>query len=115
MADLAIKTKAYPRLEGNVLYLYEGDTFAFDLTLDLSQDGEPITIEPTDVATFEFKNERGEIIATQTFTDISDNKVRLNWDAEFTSHFPKGKYTYRVKFTSDYTTTIVADNMVVVC
>lgn len=115
MADLAAKTKDSPRIENGVLYFYEGDTFVFKLDLNFTQDGEPLEIEPTDTVIFEFKDERGDIIASQIFTNIVDNKVDMEWDTEFTSHFSKGKYTYRARYISDFTTTIIADNVVIVC
>lgn len=115
MADLAAKTKDSPWIDNGVLYFYEGDTFVFKLDLNFTQDGEPLEIEPTDTILFEFKNDRGEIIATKIFTNITDNKLDMEWDQEFTSHFTVGKYTYRAKYISDFTTTIIADNVVMVC
>lgn len=115
--NLAERTRSLPGFDNGVLYLYEGDTFDLRLELNIMRDEEPITIDPSDVVLLEFRNEKCEtkkVMASVEFTDIVDNEVVLHWDDELTSKFKRGRYTYRMKYNSEYVTTLVADNIIVV-
>ena len=115
--NLAQRTKQSPRFESGVLCLYEGDTFDLELELNLTKDEEPIEIQPEDIVTIEFYNEKckdKKVIASMEFTDIQENKVILRWDNEFTANFKRGKYIYRMRYNADYITTLVADNAILI-
>lgn len=115
MSDIAQYTKKFPMIQNHTLFIYEGDTFDMELNLNLTESGSPFDISEDDVITFEFKNVvTNEEVASKSFTNITGTKLIFNWDSEFTKKFPKGRYTYRMRFNSDYVTTIVADNYVMV-
>lgn len=112
--NLSLRTKQSPRFENNALCIYQGDTFELQLDLNITQNGEPIEIQPTDTVTLEFRTFDGKPITSVEFKDITTNEIVLNWDKELTKKFCKGKYTYRMKYNGTYITTLVADNIILV-
>ena len=84
-----------------VLKFYEGDTFTYCLTLELTdQDGVPFTLDPDcAVLKFRFYNCKNVLVKEFVFGgenggDIIDNKVELNFDSTATALFRRGKYHY---------------------
>lgn len=115
--NLASRTKQSPRFEENVICFYEGDTFDLELNLELERDGEPIEIQPEDTVTIEFKKDditKVNPVLTLEYTNIQDGKIVVNFDSDTTSKFTRGRYTYKLKFNSEYVTTLIASNRIVV-
>lgn len=107
--------KQSPRLINGVLLWYEGDTFDFDIHLNIKdQDGEAYIIKPSDTVIISFENARHLTVAEYSFTGISDNNINISIDDNETVKFPKGEYTYRAKLTWLRKTTIIAENKAVV-
>ena len=107
--------KQSPRIENDILKWYEGDTFTLNIELVLKDDsGSPVTITSTDTVTAIFYNERGDIVKTFTFQNITGNVISIEIDSESTSLFTKGKYIYDIKFSSSNLTTIANDNVLIV-
>lgn len=104
-----------PRIVNGVIKWYQGDTFDLQLTFDLEdQDGEPITIAPTDTVKIVFKDKSLKTVKEFTFTNISNNTVTMDFDATCTALFTKGNYTYDVLYSRSERTTVANDNKVVV-
>ena len=104
-----------PRIELGALKWYEGDTFELQLTLDLTdQDGEEITIAPTDTVSVVFSDENGDAVKAFEFTEVENNTVTLGFDSSVTALFPKGRYSYDVRYSAAERTTIANDNEVTV-
>ena len=91
-----------PRNDNGILKFYEGDTFKFQLYLELEdQDGEDIILDGSkDSVVINFFNYKNRIIETFSFGKGKDNPIgvenilELDFDEETTGLFEKGKYTY---------------------
>lgn len=104
-----------PRIETGVLKWYALDTFALVLTLDLTdQDGEAVTLAPSDTVTVTFFNADGDEVKTFTFTGIEHNAVTLAFNGETSALFTPGRYTYTVILNADTRVTLAAGNEVIV-
>lgn len=114
MVDLARCTKVSPRFECNDLCYYEGDTFQLSLPIELTRDGLPIDIGPNDVVTITTINSTLREVETIEFTNIENNTILVNWDSDRTEKYPRGVYSYRIRFNGEYVRTIAADCRIVV-
>ncbi len=103
-----------PRIcdDGSIRW-YEGDTFIieFDFTFKDDTDTE-IEIQPTDKVTICFTDLQGNILHTTEVVGTSTLEVEINDEA--TALFKKGKYNYCVRRVSQYRTTVMRFNRVVV-
>ncbi len=114
MTDLSRHTKPSPRFECTTLCYYEGDTFALLLPIALTREGVPVPISPEDEITVTFVDRMGKTVAERRYTGIADSAVTVDWDAELTACFPRGTYTYRIRYNGECVTTIAADNRICV-
>jgi len=109
MADLDT-AKASPRIEDGKFLWYEGNTFAIELEINLTnKDGESIILGNNDTIIVNFyKNNISmhKII----FTNFFENKIFIHFDEETTKKFKEGKYQYTITYIGNDTTTIVAKN-----
>ena len=106
--------KPSPRISNGVIYFYQGDTFELVLTLNLYGDNDAqYIIASDDTVTVNFYDDTDELVDSQTFSNIEDNKITLDFDSATTAKFGKGKYYYHVVLNSDSKTTIVAKNRLV--
>ena len=91
-----------PRNDNGILKFYEGDTFEFDLCLELKdQDGEDIVLDGTnDSAVVTFYDYKNKVVKIFSFGKDKDNLIsegnilKHDFDEETSSLFSKGKYTY---------------------
>lgn len=91
-----------PRNDNGILKFYEGDTFKFQLYLELEdQDGEDIILDGSkDSVVINFFDYKNIIAKTFGFGKDKDNLIgaenilELDFDEETTGLFEKGKYTY---------------------
>ncbi len=91
-----------PRNDNGILKFYEGDTFIFQLYLELEdQDGEDIILDGSkDSVVISFFDYKNRIAKTFSFGNGKDNLIgaenilELDFDEETTGLFEKGKYTY---------------------
>lgn len=109
MTDLSTRTLQSPRFECTTLCYYEGDTFALLLPIELTREGIPVNIAPSDVVTVTFLDQSGRVVAERSYTGIVENTVQIDWDAELTALFGRGIYTYRIRYNGEQVTTIAAD------
>lgn len=106
---------ASPRVEAGVLCWYEGDMFKLTLTFDLrDQDGEAVTIGASDSVGVTFYNETHETAHTFSLQSIEHNRAELDFDSTVTEKFPKGQYTYDIRFTHSGRTTLARGNRALV-
>lgn len=93
---------------------YEGDTFdlKFELTF-IDDDGNVITPSPTDKLSICFRNSYGQIVYETEMVGAS-NSLKVNMNEELTKKFKVGSYIYCVRKKTDYITTIMRKNRVVV-
>ena len=103
--------KKSPRIEDGKFYWYEGNTFAIELEINLSnENGETITLSDTD--TIIINCSRNDIsIHKFTFREFFENKIVLNFDEELTKKFRAGSYEYTITYIGTNITTIVAKNI----
>ena len=100
-----------PRVAAGVLCWYEGDIFKLTLTFDLrDQDGEAVTIGASDSVSVTFYNETHETIHTFSLQSIENNRAELDFDSTVTAKFPKGQYTYDIRYTHSGKTTLAREN-----
>lgn len=109
MTDLSQGTKQSPRFEQNTLCYYYGDTFQLSLPIELTRDGEPVDISADDIVSVTIINATLGEVETMEFTNIDHNTIILNWDAERSARYPRGLYTYRIRYNGEYVRTIAAD------
>lgn len=109
MTNLSRRTLPSPRFECTTLCYYEGDTFVLLLPIELTRNGELVTIAPDDVVTLTFLDVAGRVVAEASYTGIRDNIVQIDWDAEMTARFGRGSYSYRIRYNGEQVTTIAAD------
>lgn len=108
-----ITAKQSPRIEDGILKWYEGDTFSFIWTINLTNKdtGNPMVFMPEESVDFEFCNEFGQLIQVFSFDNIpTDNKVRLDFNEDVSRKFRIGKYKYSVKYNGINTVTLGACN-----
>jgi hypothetical protein len=107
--------KQSPRIINGVLKWYLGDTFDLDIRLSLiDQENEDYIIGPDDTVETVFRDATGDIVKTFTQTGIGDNTITLDFNAETTALFDRGKYTYDIYLNSLERTTLANDNEAVV-
>ena len=115
MGQFIPSARQSPRIVNGVIYWYENDTFDIDLRFELtSQDDEIIEIAASDEIEIVFINNLDEIVKEFSFTEIEDNTIKLDIDAEVTALFPKGRYHYDIYYTAGDRVTIANDNEVIV-
>ena len=101
-----------PRIENGVIRWYYGDTFKLELELEFTNDnGDIVNIQPTDEISISFKNHRDTVIYENTF---NTNTITLDMTEELSQKFKVGEYYYTVKLNSEYITTLMKNNKVVV-
>jgi len=108
-----INAKQSPRIEDGILKWYEGDTFSFVWTINITNKdtGNPIIFMLEDSIDFEFFNEFGQLIQVFHFGNIpTDNKVRLDFNEDVSKKFRRGKYKYSIKYNGINIVTIGASN-----
>lgn len=100
-----------PRIDNGVIYWHEGDTFALQLDITLSDGTNNITL--TDGKTILVNIYHQDILVHQfQFTSFpNNNQVVLNFNETVTRKFPKGKYNYNIVYIGNDITTIVANNL----
>lgn len=111
MSNTLPGAKPSPRVTEGRLYWYEGDTFAMDILLDLTdQDGEPLDIGAGDTLTLTFYNHAGKPVHSVTYSSITGNKVTLTVDETVSGKFAKGEYTYDARYIHGDKTTVARGN-----
>ena len=111
MSQILTNARPSPRVEQGRLWWYEGDTFKLDILLQLKdQDGETLTAAEEDSVEFTFRDGCGRMVYTVTFTGLTDNRVTLTVDSAVTGQFPRGEYTYDVRYLHGDRTTLARDN-----
>lgn len=105
-----------PAIENGVLYWCQGDTFSFNLLLNLSAMGEEYNLSGTDNVEVVFKDRSGFAVKTFSVSAENDNCISLIFDKDVTSAFDKGRYVYDVCVVSadGIRTTVANDNVAVV-
>ena len=107
-----------PRQEGNVIYWYEGNTFTFNITFNITNEEtqEPVVIQPTDVVVVTFKRNINDCNSVYefTFTNVENNKISMRFSSAVTAKFPRGEYVMGSTYIGANTTTLIATNKVVV-
>lgn len=103
-----------PRIcEKGIIHWYEGDTFELNFELTFTDDsGGVIPTLETDVISICFRD-RYENVVYET-TVIGKNVLPICVDEEITKLFKKGEYHYCVKRNSQFITTIMKENPVLV-
>lgn len=109
MTDLSYRTLDSPRFEHSTLCYYVGDTFQLLLPIELTRDGEPVTISDADTVSVTFVDQSGNVVAEKRYTGIKDNTITIDWDADMTAMFCRGWYSYRIRYNGENVTTIAAD------
>lgn len=100
-----------PRIDRGVLCWYEGDTFEITLRFDLhDQDGETVEMQTGDSVAVTFLDDTRKTVQTFNFEAVEDNRVTLVFDAAVSANFPRGKYTYDVRYTHGDKTTLARSN-----
>lgn len=103
-----------PRIcEDGSIRWYEGDTFKLLFELEFTDDGgNVIETLPTDKISICFNDEHNRKI--YEYEVAGTNIIEVNIDSETTKKFKEGNYFYSVKRNSNYITTIIRDNKIVV-
>ncbi len=91
-----------PRNDNGILKFYEGDTFKFNLMLELKdQDNEDVILDSAkDEVQIVFYNYKNKIIKSFDFGKDKTNAIgegnllELEFDKDTSAFFEKGKYTY---------------------
>ena len=109
MTDLSYRTLDSPRFENSTLCYYVGDTFRLLLPIELTRDGEPVTISEIDTVSFTFVDQAGNVVVEKRYTGIKENTITIDWDADMTDKFRRGWYSYRIRYNGENVTTIAAD------
>ena len=106
--------KQSPRLEEDgSLRWYAGDTFTMTLNFELVDvNDNPIYPEASDKIYVEFKNDKNEVLVSFEETGYSSIDIRMT--QELSNKFKEGVYSILVKFNSEYVTTLLKSNKVVV-
>ena len=90
-----------PRLVGNVLKWYYGDTFSINWTITLKRDGVPIIFGEGDQIVFSFYIPNSpKCVQVFTFDNITSNLFTLNFTSDISKKFIPGKYVYDIKYIS---------------
>lgn len=102
---------ASPRIDSGVLCWYAGDTFEIVIKIELEdQDGEAVEIGTGETVTITFYDGQQNVVYEKTFEAVTDNRVTLAMDETVSAKFPKGKYSYDVRFTHGERTTLARGN-----
>lgn len=112
MADIP-RAKMSPRIENGIIYWYEGDTFEFNIAIELrDQDGEVVT--PSDQSAFEMivRDEKNDEIFSEKQYGVSG--FTFACDENVTALFRKGKYRYDINYYGEYKTSLAEDNRMIV-
>lgn len=101
-----------PRLVNDIIYWHEGDTFAIELTLtltDSSNNGISLDNDKQIIVNI-YRNDI--MVHRFCFSSFPNgNVITLNFDSEVTKKFPFGKYVYDILYIDSDITTIVANNI----
>lgn len=111
-----IETKASPRIEDDVLYWYEGNTFDIQMKFTLPNSAEPLAFRPGDRIVINFRRKKAgqPIVTSFEFTELTeDGEIILTMDQETTMMFPTGSYLMGVTYYGEYITTLI-DRMEVI-
>lgn len=104
-----------PRIVNGVIYFYQGDTFSLQFEFFIEdQDGEPITISPTDTIKVVFKDSRKHAVKEFIFNEIRENVITVLFDESVTELFQEGQYTYDIYYKNDAERVTVANDSKVV-
>lgn len=104
-----------PRISGGTLKWYEGDTFTLYLRTDMTDtDGEAVHLQRNDRLTVTFFDRCLRQVYRFCMTAVQEDTVALVFDAEVSSRFPKGEYTYDIYLESDRRVTLAKGNPVAV-
>lgn len=107
--------KVSPRIENGVLIFYEGDTFKLNIEIELKlQSGETVSIASSEQICFEIFDHRGVELWSKTFTGVTNNTIAFEMDEEMVDLFHEGEYSYTIYYNGSYTTTVAAQNKIVV-
>lgn len=103
-----------PRIcDKGIIHWYEGDTFELDFELTFTDDtGEIIPIKETDEISICFRDRYKNIIYETKV--IGTNTLPICINKEITKLFKAGKYSYCVRRNSEFITTIMKENIVLV-
>lgn len=105
--------KMSPRLVNGVIYWYEGDTFDFNLSIELKdQDGEPVEIAYDSAFEIIIRDERNNEVYREKQYGVSG--ISFNCNEDVTALFRKGKYKYDVNYYGEYKTSLAEDNIMIV-
>lgn len=106
--------KQSPRTcDDGTLRWYCGDTFSITFVFTLKDaEGNPITPSATDKITIQFNDLHDQLI--KEFSSTGSNQVVVNFTSETTQLFKEGVYNIVAKFNSDYVTTLLHNNKVIV-
>ena len=109
------RAEVSPRIDNCILRWYEGDTFSYDLCINLMDDsGDTVNVSSSGTVTVTFRNRKNEIVKTFTFTNVENNMVSMTFDSTCTALFPKGSYTYDVFLDDNKRTTIGSELQAIV-
>ena len=97
------------RCEHSTLWCLVGDSFQLLLPIELTRDGEHVTISDADTVSVTFVDQAGTVVVEKRYTGIKDNTITIDWDADMTAMFCRGWYSYRIRYNGENVTTIAAD------
>ena len=107
-----ISANQSPRIENNILYWYEYDTFAIELEINLiaKENNLPITTKDSDQIIVSFYKDNIPIYKFCHTNFNNGDKIVLDFSNEVSKKFSAGIYEYRIVYIGPNTTTIVAKN-----
>ena len=107
-----ISANTSPRLENNILYWYEFDTFAIELEINLiaKETNTPFVTKDTDSIIVSFSKDNIPIYKFCYSNFNNGDKIVLNFDTDVSKKFSAGIYEYRIIYVGPNITTIVAKN-----
>ena len=107
-----ITAKHSPRIDNNIFYWYEHDTFAIQLEINLiaKETGEPIVVKDTDQMIICFYKNNIPIHKFCYTNFNNGHKFVLDFSHEVSKKFTEGTYEYRIIYVGSNKTTIVAKN-----
>ena len=106
--------KNSPRVcEDGSIRWYAGDTFNLEFDITFTDDDDNILeIKPTDKITICFRDAYGKLVFESE--TVGTNILNVNIDAETTQKFKQGIYTCCIRLCSNFVTTVIRKNKVVV-
>lgn len=104
-----------PRIENETIRWYCGDTFDLELHIDLTdQDGKAVNISSAGKVKVVFRDRSDAVVKTFECSGITNNTVKLPFNAATTALFGIGSYQYDIYLEDGKRTTIANDNKAVV-